>query len=198
MTGRDSVPSKNHSLQPRHGRKIDIPPRQTRRLRIDLLYKSRQLREHANRKSRHRAEIHSVFIPIQPPWFIKMIDIEIRHPPHDEIIRQNDPSEGSQKDGIAIKKGEEPRGAGFDFPGTDGECQDGGDVLASSDGEVAWEERHDVVTEGHRVAGDDVADVCEGEEEAGEEFGGAVVPDLDHFELSRNLHLLARGYSGCK
>ena len=55
--------------------------------------------------------------------------------------------------------------------------------MAAADVEVAGEERHDVVAEGDGVAGDDVAHVCEGEEEAGEGFCGAVVPDLDHFEL---------------
>ena len=113
-----------------------------------------------------------------------MGDIIIPHAPDDEIIGQDDAGEGPQEDGVAVQKGQEAGGAGFEFPGADGEGQEGAEVLAAADGEVAGEEGHDVVAEGDGVAGDDVADVGEGEEEAGEEFGGAVVPDLDHFELS--------------
>ena len=112
-----------------------------------------------------------------------MGDIVVVHSSDDEVVGEDDTGEGPQEDGVTVQKGQEPRGAGFELPGTDGEGEDGADVLAASDGEVAWEEGHDVVAERNGVAGNDVADVGEGEAEAGEEFRGAVVPDLDHFEL---------------
>ena len=112
-----------------------------------------------------------------------MGNVVVVHSSDDEVVGEDDAGEGPQEDGVAVQKGEEPGGAGFELPGTDGEGEDSADELTAADGEVAGEESHDVVAEGDGVAGNDVADVGEGEEEAGEEFGGTVVPDLDHFEL---------------